>query len=53
MTEKEFRLGLKLRNISIFNLWGKDKLSIPINDKVTFFTGINGSGKSFFVEHYL
>ncbi|WEK79855.1 AAA family ATPase [Vibrio alginolyticus] len=46
MTSTEFRAGLKIEDISIFNLWGKDKITLPINEQVTFLTGINGSGKS-------
>ncbi|MBY8317343.1 AAA family ATPase [Vibrio fluvialis] len=46
MTSTEFRSDLKLESVSIYNLWGKDEIFLPINDQVTILTGINGSGKS-------
>ncbi|EJL6793826.1 AAA family ATPase, partial [Vibrio alginolyticus] len=46
MTGSKFRSELKVKNINIYNLWGRDEISIPIHEKVTFLTGINGSGKS-------
>ncbi|MDZ5515907.1 AAA family ATPase [Vibrio fluvialis] len=46
MTNTEFRSGLKIKDISIFNLWGKEKIYLSLDKQVTFLTGINGSGKS-------
>ncbi|SIR22733.1 AAA ATPase domain-containing protein [Shewanella morhuae] len=40
-----FELAL-IKEFSVFNLWGKDEISLQFKDRVTFLTGLNGSGKS-------
>ena len=36
-----------IENIEILNLWGKkESIKVPFDNRVTFITGINGSGKS-------
>lgn len=35
-----------LEEIGILNLWGKEELTLPFKNQVTFLTGMNGSGKS-------
>lgn len=37
---------MQLTSIEILNLWGQDKITLSFDDRVTFLTGINGSGKS-------
>ncbi|EJG0025917.1 ATP-binding protein [Vibrio alginolyticus] len=37
---------LHVKKIEILNLWGKEEISIPFKNRVTFLTGINGTGKS-------
>ncbi|WP_180937263.1 AAA family ATPase [Vibrio fluvialis] len=37
---------LHVKHIEILNLWGKEKISIPFKERITFLTGINGTGKS-------
>ena len=37
---------MHLKKIEILNLWGKAPLEIKFDNRVTFLTGINGSGKS-------
>lgn len=35
-----------IKEFSVYNLWGKDEISLKFKDRVTFLTGLNGSGKS-------
>jgi predicted ATPase len=37
---------MHLSKIEILNLWGNDKITLPLTNRVTFLTGFNGSGKS-------
>jgi predicted ATPase len=37
---------MHLKSIEILNLWNKTPIKVPFDNRVTFLTGINGSGKS-------
>jgi predicted ATPase len=37
---------MRVKEIEILNLWGKEKIILPFTNRVTFLTGYNGSGKS-------
>lgn len=37
---------MHLKSIEILNLWDKEPIRVPFENRVTFLTGINGSGKS-------
>jgi len=40
------KISMHLSKIEILNLWGNDKITLPLTNRVTFLTGFNGSGKS-------
>ena len=41
---------MKLKALTIGNLWGKKTFSIKLNEDVNIFSGINGSGKTTILE---
>jgi predicted ATPase len=40
------KISMQLSKIEILNLWGNNKITLPLTKRITFLTGFNGSGKS-------